>query len=61
MGNILVLHPAILAVLGVVLVLPALFIPASPLTLFFVGTTQTLSSPQCLGVEVFDIQDVNRF
>ena len=34
-GNILVLHPAVLAVPGVVLVLPALFVPVSLLTPFW--------------------------
>ena len=34
-GNILVLYPAVLAVPGVVLVFPALFVPVSLLTLFW--------------------------
>ena len=57
-GNILVLHPTVLAVQGVILVLPALFVPNRPSYPFLVGTAQALCRPQCLGVEVFDIQDV---
>ena len=62
-GNILVLHPAVLAVQGVVLVLPALFVPDSPTPFlpFLVVTAQTLCRPQCLGVDVFAIQDVDCF
>ena len=60
-GNILVLHPTVLTVPGVtgfvVLVLPALFVPCGQA----VGTAQTLCRPQCLGVEVFAIQNVDLF
>ena len=60
-GNILVLHPAVLAVPGVVLVLLAQFVPVSLLTLFLAGTAQILCRPQCLGVQFFAIQDVDLF
>ena len=60
-GNMLVLHPAVLAVPGVVLVLLAQFVPVSLLTLFLAGTAQILCRPQCLGVQFFAIQDVDLF
>ena len=63
MGNILVLHPNVLAVQGVVLVtvLPLLSSSPSPFLPFLVGTVQTLCRPQCLGVEGFAIEDVDCF